>query len=377
MATFSPTSRRLKLAATTFVFALATTTLLWSQGRRFGKEEALRPTAAPTAAPSIFTEPVSDYGAKLEALMTRQTVVVTHEEKRKLAGELVELGRGAHFQNQGEGKLSLQAWDAALGLYREVGDAPGEVDILLNRATTVGMLGKPDEAEQNLRQALERVPEIPQNDLQQAAVLHALGQRVGTSGRYDEARGYLDRSLQIRHRLKEANGEADCLAALGQLSYEQGQSAQARLLLEQAAQGFARLGKVPARAAVLGSLGDVALAEGDIEGAEKLYTEGLSVWKEAKQDFWVGRFLARTARVALAKKELEKAKRLAEESMRLLEVSNGPTAAAWPLMVLGEVAAHQANKAQAQQYFAKARGLHELSGRAFGIRLVEQLQRTF
>ena len=372
MAVFLPSSRRLKLAATTFVFALATTTLLWNQGRRFGKEEALRPTAAPTAAPSIFTEAVSDYATKLDALIARLKTVATREEKQKLARELAELGRGAHFQNQGEGKLSLRAWDGALNLYHELGEGPGEVDILLNRATTVGMLGEPAEAERNLRQALEIVSDLPKSDLQKAEVLCRLGQRVGSSGHYDEARGYLDRSLRIRQRFHEVHGEADCLAALGQFAYEEGQYAIARKLLLEAAQSFASLGKAPSRAAVLGQLGDVALAEGDRVEAERLYAEGLAVWEKAEQGYWVGRFLARQARLALGN-DNQKAEKLARRSLALLEVSNSPTSVAWPLTVLAELAAKSNNKAQASLYFRLAREQHGKADRAFGLRQVDPL----
>lgn len=113
-----PTSRRLKLAGTASVLALATTTILWDQGRKFGKHEALQPTAAPTAAPSIFTEPVTvSYAQKLAVLRAKLPGAKTAPQKQALAGEFMVLGLGAHFRNEGEGKLSLAANDEALALF--------------------------------------------------------------------------------------------------------------------------------------------------------------------------------------------------------------------------------------------------------------------
>lgn len=369
-----PTSRRLKLAGTAFVLTLATTTILWNQGRKFGKQEALQPTAAPMTAPSIFTEPVTvSYAQKLAALRAKLPWAKTAPQKQALAGEFLVLGLGAHFRNEGEGKLSLAAYDEALALFLGAADRQGQAGVLMNRATTIDMLGKTKEAEEGLRTALEIYTSLPAMELQQAEVLFRLGERLGAAGHYDEARRVLDRSLRIRQKKAEVHGQGDCLAALGQLAYEEGQGALARQLLGEASQLYVRCGDAGARGAVLGQLGDVALAEGEFAEAEKLYGEGLAIWRKADQGYWVGRFLARQASLALKQEKLDEAERLAQESLKLLESSNSPTSVAWPLTVLGAVYGKRGEGEKAQAALSHAREQHRLRGRAFGLRLVEQI----
>ena len=337
-----PTSRRLKLTGTAFVLTLATTTILWNQGRKFGQSEALQPTAAPTAAPSIFTEPITvSYAQKLTVLRAKLPGAKTAPQKQALAGEFLALGLGAHFHNQGEGKLSLAAYDEALALFLGAADRRGQAGVLMNRATTIDMLGKTKEAEEGLRAALEIYTSLPDMELQQAEVLFRLGGRLRAGGHYDEARRVLDRSLRIRQKKVERTGEADCLAVLGQLAFDEGQYALARQLLTQAAQIFAAQDKVQSRAAVLGQLGDVALAEGELAEAEKYYAEGLVVWENPEQGYWVGRFLVRQARLAMAQKNMAKAEQLARKSLSLLEASNSPTEVALPQAVLAELSAQR------------------------------------
>ena len=371
MRVFLPSHRRLALAGITFTLTFTTATLLWNRGREFGHEEALRPTPGLALAPKIAID-TTDYAQKLAMLRAKLPTARTVEQKLALAGEFGELALGAHHRNQGEGKLSLMAYDEALALQRAVKDSRGEAGTLMNRATTVAMLGRPTEAEKDLRTALALYEVLPDSDLPQAEVLYRLGERLGVGGHYDEARTLLDRSLRIRQKKAEHNGEADCLAALGQLAYEEAQYALARQFLGQAAQSFAALGKAPARAAVLGQLGDVALAEGELAEAEKCYGEGLAIWKEEKHELWIGKFLTRQARVALARKQWDQAETLAQKSKQLMETSNGPTSVAGPLMVQAEVAAQRGDKVQAKVLLIAAQALHERAGRAFGLRRVEQ-----
>ena len=155
-----PSHRRLALAGLTFVLTLATATLLWNRGREFGHEEALRPTPGPALAPQT-TINTTDYAQKLATLRARLPMAQTAEQKRALAGEFGELALGAHNDNQGEGKLSLVAYDEALALQRAAKDSRGVAGTLMNRATTVAMLGKPKEAEVSLHEALALFEALP------------------------------------------------------------------------------------------------------------------------------------------------------------------------------------------------------------------------
>ena len=335
-----PPRRRFASAGLAFALALATATLLWNQGRREGLQESMkRPQATPppdTAAFGASQNP--DYAARLAALRVRRLQATTPEAKCAIAGEFASLALDAHFKSAGEGVLSLTAYDEALALYREAGERRGEADTRMNRATTLGMLGKADEACRELFAVYEIFRALPGTDLQQAEALCRLGQRLTQAQKLDDAHRVLDRSLRIRQRCREENGVADCLAALGELAIQENRFAEARMLLGDAAQSFGARGKTPARAAVLGQLGDVALAEGQCDEADRLYAEGLAVWKPLKQGYWIGRFLARRAEVALAKRHFTEAERLAQQSLGLLQASNSPGDSLYPQRVLNRLA---------------------------------------
>ncbi len=370
-----PTYRtaRFKRAGLAFVLTLSTTTILWSLARREGREEALRPTPAPTAAPTIFTEAkMTDPDAKLAALLRARGGARTSDKKKALAATLADFARKVHFQSAAKSEVALSAYDAALELRQEAGDRRAEADLLLNRADTLCLLGRSNDARTDLQRALAISKESADTALQQAAVLHQLGDLEGRAGRYDDARSYLDRSLSLRQKMGERNGVADCLRSLGQTSFEEGQHALARRSLEEAIHIYASLGNVQARAAALGHLGDVALAERDFSEASERYAEGLAVWQEEKQDFWVGKFLARQARLLLEQGDLNRAKELAQQSLETLRRSNGPKEAAWARLVLGEVALRRGLTAEGTQHLKRAREEFTQLGSAYALRLANQ-----
>ena len=367
-----PVARRLQKAGIAFALSLATASLLFSQGRRFGRDEATKPSPAPIDAPTAFDAPRrANFATRFAALKARVAGAQNRDQKVTLSAELVQLALDAHFQNQGEGKLSLQAFDVALDLVAPLHDPIRESDIRMNRATTLGMMGRSDEELRELRQALELTGSTsPSLVLRRAEILYRLGQQQCRTGRYESASTLLDRSLRIRQKSKETTGEADCLCALGQVAYEQGQPALARQLLGEAIQRYAAQGKSPSRAAALGQLGDVALAEGELDEAERLYAEGLVVWRKIDQGYWTGRFLVRQARLALTQGKLAEAESLGKESLSLLETSNSPATSAWPLTVLAEVKTRRGDEAQARKWLSVARAKHFSRDQAFGLREV-------
>lgn len=370
-----PTYRaaRLKRAGLVFILTLSTTTILYSLARKEGRMEALRPSPPPTPAPTVFTEPkLTDPRTTLAALLQTRVGAKTPDDKKALSAKLVELALKTHYQSAADGTVSLDAYNSALELRREAGDRRAEADLLHNRAETLCLLGRTTEARADLQNALTISKESVDTALQQAAILQQLGDLERRTGRYRDARTYLDKSLSLRQKSNERNGIADCLRSLGQVSYEEGQNALARRSLEEAVQIYASLGNSQARAAALGQLGDVALAEGALKEAERLYAQGLAIWQEANQDFWIGKFLARQARLLLEEGDLNRADDLANQSLTTLLSSNGPKEAAWARLVLGEVALRRGRTAEGMQHLQRARDEFKLLGSAYPLSLVIQ-----
>lgn len=368
-----PTNRaaRLKRAGLAFTLTLAATTILYSLARREGRLEALRPSPPPTAAPTVFTEPkLTDPRTTLAALLQTRAGAKTPDEKEALSAKLAELALKTHFQSAADGTVSLDAYNAALELRREAGDRRAEADLLHNRAETLCLLGRTQDARDDLQRALTISKESADTALQQAAILQQLGDLERRAGRYRDARAYLDQSLSIRQKSGERNGIADCLRSLGQVSYEEGQYALARRSFEEAIQVYASLGNAQSRAAALGQLGDVALAEQNFSEASRCYAEGLAIWQKAEQSFWVGKFLARQAHLALEQNHLDSADDLAKQSLSTVLHSNGPNEAAWARFVLGEVALRRGRTVEGIQHLQRARYEFKLLGSVYPFQLV-------
>lgn len=364
-------SSRVAQAGGAFLLTFATAALVWQGGRRAGLTEAVPHPTVPSV--TAFTDPATaamgeqDFSQQVSALIARGRAVGTKEEARGQAQKLYALARSAHFQSKGEGKLSLEAYQEALRLFRRAGDSYGEADVLLDLSETHALLGHGKEAEEALRAALALRKAGVGAPSQYADTLYRFGSFLQVRGQYQEARTSLDQALQIQQRWGNETGIADCLSAMGQVAYEEGSLALSRQLLTDAADRFAKNGKVESRAAVLGQLGDVALKQGEVAEAKQLYQEGLHVWEERHQGFWTGRFLVRLAQVALKENDLPRAERLAEEGRHLLSVSNGPVAQARALVVLGQIARRKGESQNAKRYIAEAEAIYRVTGNAAGL----------
>lgn len=346
----------------------------WWWGRQIGVQDGrtMRRTVrwAASPAPGLPEGPktLDGYRLQIDEQVARGAEGQPTETRRDAAVRLYDLGQSAHFRNAGNGDLSLRAYREALTIVRAIGDRTREADILANLSETQSLLGRHADAERSLRAAVairERGVGVPS---QLADLLNRLGDHLRQQGKTRDARRVLDRALGMEQASGHLGQQGDCLRALGQLAFEEGQLSVARQFLRTASWKYAAAGMADSRAALWGQIGDIALAQGRTDEAEELYAKGLQAWRERKQGFWTGRFLARQAMVALARKDPQTAERLATEALELLRASNGPVAAAWALHALGEAAHHRGDIAAARRHHGEALALREKVGHVWAIR---------
>lgn len=115
------------------------------------------------------------------------------------------------------------------------------------------------------RQHLEQALALASGDVEAADALSLLGRALGSLGRYDEA----ERAL--RDALRRAAGHPDALARaqqhMGTVRWMQGDVKLARGFLEDAGAGFKRLGMTRERVSALTNLGIVLYVEGEYQRA--------------------------------------------------------------------------------------------------------------
>ena len=178
-------------------------------------------------------------------------------------------GSGAFAAWQGQSEHGMHAAEAALQIYRSLGNQRGMVDTLMNLGTAVGFLGDRERAVAVTEEAL--------------AIARDLG----------------DEQLLVFP-----------LNNLGYIAYLQGNLGRARSLLEEAVTRARHLDGQGDRSAVFHSVGEVRLADGDVEGAESAFREGLAIALESGVRFGIVDFLEGIAVVTLATGHPARAARL-------------------------------------------------------------------
>lgn len=148
-----------------------------------------------------------------------------------------------------ENERALEAANKALE------DYPDNIRIRYARAMLLDSMEKPGQAEEDLRQIIDEQPD-------NAVALNALGYILTTrTDRYDEARGYIERALEI-----DPENPA-ILDSMGWVLYQQGET-------EEALEYLSRAWEAYADPEVAAHLGEVLWETGEKEQARIIWEEG-------------------------------------------------------------------------------------------------------
>ncbi|KYG02166.1 hypothetical protein BE21_55310 [Sorangium cellulosum] len=113
------------------------------------------------------------------------------------------------------------------------------------------------------------------------ADLHELAMREAQQGRVDEARTLYERSLELKRRAGDVQGEAPTLHELAVLDAQQGRVDEARALYERALELKRRVGDVQGEAPTLHQIAVLDADQGRVDEARALYERALELERRA------------------------------------------------------------------------------------------------
>ncbi|MEM9245194.1 MAG: CHAT domain-containing tetratricopeptide repeat protein [Cyanobacteria bacterium P01_F01_bin.153] len=196
-------------------------------------------------------------------------------EEQKAAAERL-FNRGYQALQSSQFQDALQSWQAALELYRTLGDRQGEAGSLGNLGNAHFVLGQYDRAIDFHNQAFTITRET--GDLVgQANALGNIGSAYSSLGQYDRAIDFYNQSLAIRRRTDDRQGEAHTLGNLGSTYFSIGQYERAIDLHNQVLTIARETGDRRGEASALGNLGNAYSSLGQYERAIDLHNQSLTI----------------------------------------------------------------------------------------------------
>jgi tetratricopeptide (TPR) repeat protein len=183
---------------------------------------------------------------------------------------------GRVWRRRGDLKLSLEYLSRGLELFRGANDARGVAGSLDDIGRTLHMLGRYDEAQAQISDALARHTK----DGDQPAIatsLSRLGNVHQDLGEYEAAFECHRDALEIRKATGDRWGQIVARNNLAALSFELGELAEARAGWLAALPEAEAIGALPLSALILTNLGEVALAEHKLDEARSRLENALDI----------------------------------------------------------------------------------------------------
>ncbi len=191
-------------------------------------------------------------------------------------------------------------------------------------------------------------------------------------GRLVEGRSWLERALALPD-VAEAplTVRADAHNALGNLLGDSGEYTQARQHYEEALTLRRQLADSEGIAGALNNLGIVAAWLGDYDGALALHKESLELRQARDDPFGMALSLSNLGDVLLAQGDFNGAQDYQEEALRLRELVHDASGTAYSVYNLGEIARFRGDTAQAAHYLTDSLHRFEALGEKIGIAYAE------
>ncbi|GAA0421015.1 hypothetical protein Aca07nite_10990 [Actinoplanes capillaceus] len=188
----------------------------------------------------------------------------------------------------------------ALELFRRTADTAGQARALFNIGLIAERAGRYPDAIEFKRQALE-LDRRNGDRIGEATTLGGLGAVMERAGRLDEATDYYRQSLTVSRQTGNPRGEALALHGLGELDVHMGRYEPAGDHLEQALRLYRQIGDRTSEAGALESLGSLHARLDRLDEATEYYQQALTVFQETgNQDHeaWVCNGLGEVSRAA-------------------------------------------------------------------------------
>ena len=248
-------------------------------------------------------------------------------------------------------------WDEAESSNREALDVAGEIDDSHNRARAQHALGVLDRKRgaysdavnwlSSARDSFELVGDASGMSL----VVAEIGEAHRLQGRYGEARGYYDQSLefagQVPDPVRSQAVRAHSLKGAGTVATWQGDYAAASAFNEESLTIRRALGDKPGVAVLLNNQGIIARFQHDLAEARRLNDESIALLREVGDRWAVGQLLNNQACVAADQGDYAEARALLQESLVIRRQLGDRVGLALSLNTLADVVIDEGDHAAA------------------------------
>jgi CHAT domain-containing protein/Tfp pilus assembly protein PilF len=187
--------------------------------------------------------------------------------------------QGVQQFNISQYQAALESWQAALAIYREIGNRGGEGDTLNVLGLLFRIAGQPQTAIDLHQQALDIAREIGDR-AGEGRALGNLGNAYADLGQYNRAINFHEQDLAIAREIGDRAGEGRALGNLG-IAYDSlGQFERAIDLYEQRLAIAREIGDRAGEGRALGNLGVVYASLGQFERAIDFFEQALVIARE-------------------------------------------------------------------------------------------------
>ncbi|MGP1385356.1 MAG: CHAT domain-containing protein [Thainema sp.] len=276
---------------------------------------------------------------------------VTVEERKTEADRLFQ--EGLRLYQVGSFQQSLQVWQQALAIYREIGDRQGEGVVLGNLGIAYASLGNYEQAISLYEQRLSVIREI--GDRQDEAITFFRISEVYLSlGEYQKAFEILQATLAISREIDNLVGEASTLSNIGAVYFALGEFEEAIVFYDSALEILQELEDQNGIAIVLNNLGEANRRLGISSKSLSFYNQALSIFNETGDAQAEAKVLNNIGNIYSDLGNHQLAVRYYEDSLRIKREINDLLGEAATLNNLGEEYAAAEQPQEAMRFFMES-----------------------
>lgn len=190
-------------------------------------------------------------------------------------------------------------------------------------------------------------------------VLCQMGTLMMERGEYARSRFLHEQSLAIREKMGDRDGVIGIRESLGVVLMRLGELEGAQQIFQESLSWWQARGETLATAFALNYLGATALYQGNYEQSRAMHEQALALWQAAGDTRGVSAALNALGPVALYQGQVEQAKAYLKQSLRLRWECQDYDGIAWNLERLAEVAFAQEQLDRGARLWGSAEGLRE------------------
>jgi predicted ATPase/DNA-binding SARP family transcriptional activator len=223
-------------------------------------------------------------------------------------------GAGALAEAQGDLSMAIVHHEAALNLWRQIGDQRGVARSLTDLGIVADKMGDPERATQLYEDALVLARE--EDDRPRiAACLANLGFVSLDQGNHQRAAACFKESLGLFRDLEDQRNLSYVLGGLGGLAFLEGDYRGAVAIQEEVLRHLRELGDRQGIADTLADLGHAVQRQGDLDRAWELYSQGLDLYRDLADPSGAAFVLTHLGRLAHLRGDAARAETLLHESL--------------------------------------------------------------